>query len=824
MPDGVSCHGNERQEGEMTQHGQWVMGVLFGAALCVGGCASESVEASKPGGDVAGSDVTNPEDGTPPGDDVHIEEDTADTATPDDVVEPPTGPFSVRGTLEQIYVWNVPANTAIEVLDTGGALVFEGETDELGSRVIRELEPGDGYVVRLADAHDTRVADITVTSPEDGPPSNEFYGAQQLVPGYQYITTRDGTKLSAYVSLPGPLEDGPYPTIVNYSGYSPSQPGKSLGGAAEAFCGDFPVLCDAPSHPSGLLGGVMGYASVGVNMRGTGCSGGAYDYFEPLQLSDGYDVIEVVSRQAWVKHNKVGMAGLSYPGISQLFVARTRPPGLAAITPLSVIADSASSTLAPGGIFNDGFALAWIKNVLDRAKPYGHKWIKNLVDAGDTQCEEHQLLHGQMVDVVEKALANPYYTDEVAGPVDPSSWAHEIEVPVFMAGQWQDEQTGPHFATLMDKFTGTDVARFTVTNGVHSDGYTPQVLIEWKTFLDLYVAREIPKLDPLIKTLVPLFFAQSLGAALDIPNTRFEDYTSYEQARADYEAEPPLRVIFETGAALAEYPGAPQGTFEQHFDAWPAPETVAQRWYFQPDGSLGAEAPLEDAGFSASRFNHDPEAGLRTTLTKGGVGELQPEYNYIPLIEGHAMAFETATLEDTVFMMGSGSIDVFLRSNDTEADLEVNLTEVRADGKEIYVQSGWLRASHRALRDDATELRPVKTHLEKDAQPLVPGEWTEVRIELMPFGHIFRAGSRIRVSIDTPGDSRAEWFFILTDQDDSVEHTIGHDAAHPSSIALPIIPTVDVPTEEPTLCTALRGQPCRDYLPLTNSPATESGE
>ena len=50
------------------------------------------------------------------------------------------------------------------------------------------------------------------------------------------------------------------------------------------------------------------------------------------------------------------MVGISYMGISQLFVGQTRPPHLRAITPLSVIADTFRSTLYPGGILNDGFA------------------------------------------------------------------------------------------------------------------------------------------------------------------------------------------------------------------------------------------------------------------------------------------------------------------------------------------------------------------------------------------------------------------------------------------------------------------------------------
>ncbi len=62
------------------------------------------------------------------------------------------------------------------------------------------------------------------------------------------------------------------------------------------------------------------------------------------------------------------MAGVSYGGISQLFVAATRPPSLAAITPLSVI-DNTQTTLYPGGILNTGFALSWAKDRVHDALP-----------------------------------------------------------------------------------------------------------------------------------------------------------------------------------------------------------------------------------------------------------------------------------------------------------------------------------------------------------------------------------------------------------------------------------------------------------------------
>ncbi|MDQ3544449.1 MAG: hypothetical protein M3431_11405, partial [Actinomycetota bacterium] len=57
--------------------------------------------------------------------------------------------------------------------------------------------------------------------------------------------------------------------------------------------------------------------------------------------------------------------------------------------------------------------------------------------------------------------------------------------------------------------------------------------------------------------------------------------------------------------------------------------------------------------------------------------------------------------------------------------------EARADGTEVLVQSGWLRASHRALDEEAsTELHPVQTHLEADAAPLPAGELVPVRVDI----------------------------------------------------------------------------------------------
>ena len=84
-----------------------------------------------------------------------------------------------------------------------------------------------------------------------------------------------------------------------------------------------------------------------------------------------------------MKDHKVGMVGLSYPGISQLFVSQLQPPSLEAVAPLSTIADTGRGTLYPGGILNNGFATDWAAERKHDAQPFGQSWSTKRRDEGD---------------------------------------------------------------------------------------------------------------------------------------------------------------------------------------------------------------------------------------------------------------------------------------------------------------------------------------------------------------------------------------------------------------------------------------------------------
>ena len=76
--------------------------------------------------------------------------------------------------------------------------------------------------------------------------------------------------------------------------------------------------CSRPASTAvgSLIAPLLGYAAVGVQMRGSGCSGGAFGLFDLPTTADGYDAVETVAAQDWVKGGKVGMVGITFSGIT----------------------------------------------------------------------------------------------------------------------------------------------------------------------------------------------------------------------------------------------------------------------------------------------------------------------------------------------------------------------------------------------------------------------------------------------------------------------------------------------------------------------------
>jgi uncharacterized protein len=709
---------------------------------------------------------------------------------------------SAHGSAEQVYATGAKVGTRVTLVDRHGRTLQTRRVDPLGALLFRNVAPGKGYRLRSAAAgHGRTVASnaITVFSDRSAPPSTRIYRQRIPAKGYGYLTTRDGVKLAIDVHLPG--GNGPYPTLIEYAGY----------GYADPFHG--------PDSGIAQIANLLGFAVVDVNMRGTGCSGGAFDYFEPLQSLDGYDVVETVARQSWALHHKVGMLGISYGGISQLFVAATDPPSLAAITPLSVIDDSAT-TLYPGGILNTGFTLPWSQDRVHDAEPAsasgGQPWALQEIKTGDKTCRANQALHDEAVNVVTKAKANNFYVPAVADPVSPVKFVHKIRVPVYLACQFTDEQTGGHCPTLPQHFTGTAHKWFTFTNGVHTDSLDPATFNRWLDFLELFVARQKPT-PPAIKSQAPTLYEAVLGVHnVTLPDDPVQSQPSYAAALSAFERIPQVRVLFDNGAGSST-PGNPAPGFERAFTHFPIPGTQARSWYLAGGGGLSDGKPTQS---STDTFAWNKGARPPTDFTgndgggAGGLWNATPPYNWTANPAGTAASYVTAPLAGDTAIIGGGGVQLWVKASVPDVDLQATITEVRPDGKETFVQSGWLRASERKLDPKvSTLLAPYPTFRRSDVASLPKGRFTELTVPLYYEGHVYRKGSRIRVIISAPNGDLPVWSFRNTvPASGHATVSIAHSSNMPSRLLMPLVPGVSVPTGLPP-CPGLRGEPCRTYVP-----------
>jgi uncharacterized protein len=751
-----------------------------------------------------------------------------------------TPSFNAVGSAEQVYVTGLAPAAQMSLLTRSGKTLYTQSADSLGGLLFRNVPPGSGYHVTL-DSDGEESGPLTVHSDQAAPWDPSIY--DQSIPdnGYGYLTTRDGTKLAIYVHPPtspagepglppgttlpsGPDFLPPYPTVIEYSGYGYADPA-------------------GPENGIAVLANLMGFAVVDVNMRGTGCSGGAYNFFEPLQNLDGYDVIETIAHQPWVLDHKVGMIGISYGAISQLFTAQLDPPALEAISPLSTI-DATATTLYPGGILNTGFAVAWAEQRQEDAEPAGpdsgQSWAYQRIEDGDTTCAANQVLHGEAADLMSQIDANSHYNPAVADPLDPVSFVHKIDVPVFMACQWEDEQTGGHCPELVQHFTGTNQKWFTFTNGAHVDSLDPYTYDRWYDFLELFVAHKAPIENAAItRAAAPVIYQSAMGLpdtdVVTLPPDPIQAIPTYSAALAAFEKLPEIRVLFDNGAGTSptgqQTAGNPYPGFEEDFSSFPIPGTTASTWYLGARGTLDDEPPTsEGINWYTSNANALPLTDFGSNTEAGGLwgNASQWQWNWQQNPQGTAISYVSAPLTTNTTVIGAGAVHLWVRSSTSDVDLQATISEVRPDGNETFVQDGWIRASDRKLstnsdnifKQPSTLLDPIPGLKASDVEPMPSGRFVEVVIPLYYEGHVYRAGSRIRVTISAPNGTQPVWSFGQTVPSATATVSIAFSKSMPSSLILPVVPGVNVPTPLPP-CPSLRNEPCRPYVPMVNNTATQ---
>jgi predicted acyl esterase len=279
--------------------------------------------------------------------------------------------------------------------------------------------------------------------------------------------------------------------------------------------------------------------------------------------------------------------------------------------------------------------------------------------------------------------------------------------------------------------------------------------------------------------------------------------------------------MFDNGAG-GQSAGQPYPGFEQSFPSFPVPGTTARYWYLSAGGGLG-ERPPARAGANSFTWNAHArplnDFSGPTDGSSGGIWTATPPYNWLNPPAGSAVSYVSNPLSSDTTVIGAGAIHVWVRSSTPNVDLQATISEVRPDGNETFVQNGWVVGGAQKLDPrKSTLLEPVLSLRKSDFTPMPRKRFVEVTIPLYYEGHAYRAGSRIRITISAPNGDQPIWSFSETSPKGHATVAFAYSKKMPSSLILPVVPGVSVPTGLPP-CPGLRGEPCRTYQAYVNRTA-----
>jgi putative CocE/NonD family hydrolase len=241
-----------------------------------------------------------------------------------------------------------------------------------------------------------------------------------------YIPISGGIKLAYDLTLPAAA--GRIPIALEYDDYSAGTDNSAENPGSDA---------------RDLL--AAGFAVLGVNQPGSGCSGGVNDIADVNEWgAAGAQVVEWAAAQPW-STGHVGMFGSSWTGITQLGVASFRPKGLDAITPFHIVGDLYRDVAYPGGVYDATFMNNYSAGLVSADAQAAAPWIKS----GDRQCIRDFRAHvtaNRQHSIAPNMLANPF--DNAYWQTSPASGIRRIDIPVLGCQSWQDGITSSRATEL----------------------------------------------------------------------------------------------------------------------------------------------------------------------------------------------------------------------------------------------------------------------------------------------------------------------------------------------------------------------------------------
>ncbi len=541
-----------------------------------------------------------------------------------------------------------------------------------------------------------------------------------------FVTMRDGVRL--ILDIYRPDFEGQFPALLAMAVY-----GK-----------DLQVLPQLPQskHDSLLWDGCIeagnteylvsrGYVHIIADARGTGDSEGEHiGINDKSEAEDGYDLVEWIAEQPWCDGN-VGMIGISYFGIEQIFTASEQPPHLKAIFPFEVWYDLYRQVATEGGVITPMMYRLFSGRGMDEGPTNGSGYApKNVVSATMKklpQKELESLFQERLNDpdlrkysiywsVLRYPSKNPLFADILLNPNDgPFYWERtpytkydRIKVPVYTGGPWIPVWSEGAFGLYMGINTPKKIIMV-------QPGTVDRPWHQWHNEVMRWFDYWLKGID-----------------------TGIMD-------------EPPIK-LFVMGANQW-----------RHEHEWPLARTRWTKFYLRSWGRLSPESPILD---------EDADCFVQEPLDK--TSHVQ------------SIKYSTAPLPEDMEITGPLAFYFYASINTDDTNWLVKLKDVDAYGSSRELTSSWLKASHRTIDESKSKTwRPW--HLHTQREPVIPGKVYEYAIGLSPISNLFKTGHRIELEIASM-DVVPGGLHICSSK--TTLHRIYHDTTYKSNLLLPVIPKI----------------------------------
>ena len=567
------------------------------------------------------------------------------------------------------------------------------------------------------------------------------------------VPMRDGVELAADIWLPSGVDRAPI--LLTRTPYSRT-------------------IMSQMTPPTDLV--AAGFGVIIQDCRGRFDSDGEWTYVHS-EVDDGYDTVEWAAAQPW-SNGRVGMFGGSYMGVTQWTAAIKRPPHLVAIAPECCSADYWVASFDSGGAFRLSLRIGWTASVVaSMAATWGiddpklrellkaTTALRAAVIAAEPNAVEAARLNAKslMEDVykMRPLRGNPLWhgratwLDEIFDHerrddsnwrrINPSSHYDAIDLPALHIGGWYDIFLEGTLATYM---------------GMRRQAPTERARENQRLIIGPWA-----HWTPMTSVVGDVDFGPD--AVLNVNRERINWFNRW-LGECPSQDPAPVR-LFVMGANVWRD--------EQE---WPLARTQYTPWHLREGGRLGPDAPTERE--APDHFTYDPRDPVPTFGGKLlGSGEVAGPFDQRPNEDrADVLVYTSAPLERPLELTGPVKLELWAATDVPDTDFTAILIDVHPDGLARNICEGAVRARH-------TET----------PMPLVAGATYRFTIDLVATSIVLPAGHRLRLHVSSssfpewePNPNNGAPLGESSDADVRVaQQTIFHDAARPSRVILPVIPS-----------------------------------